>query len=71
MPPGLVARKLALTVVGVFMFAAGLTILFSGMRAVMAVGGYCASGGPWFCARHRPRNMGTEVALLESLQAAV
>jgi len=47
MPPGLVARKLALTVVGVFMFAAGLTILFSGMRAVMAVGGYCASGGPY------------------------
>jgi hypothetical protein len=58
LPPGLVARKLALTVVGVFMFAAGLTVLFSGMRAVMDVGGYCASGGPYEIRQECPDGSG-------------
>ena len=44
-PP--VARKLVLTVLGVILFAASLTVLFLGMRSVMEIGGACASGGPY------------------------
>lgn len=42
-----VARKLVCTVIGVLLFAASLTVLFLGMRAVMDIGGACASGGPY------------------------
>ncbi len=43
---GVVVRKLVLTFVGVFLFAAGLTLLFDGMRAVMEVGGSCGAADP-------------------------
>jgi len=46
-PARVVVRKLVFTVVGVGLFAASLTILFLGMRAVMDIGGACASGGPY------------------------
>jgi hypothetical protein len=53
---GVVVRKLTFTAVGVFLFAVGLTILFQGMRSVMEIGGYYASGGPYEIRQECPDN---------------
>lgn len=57
-PTRIVVRKLTCTVAGVFLFAAGLTLLWLGMRAVMEIGGYCASGGPYEIRRECPDGTG-------------
>jgi hypothetical protein len=49
-PRGRSAPSLAdvlLYLLGIAGLAAGITLLFLGMRAVMDVGGYCAEGGPY------------------------
>jgi hypothetical protein len=58
LPAGAVARKLVFTFVGVFLFAAGLTLVFDGMRAVMEVGGSCGSGGPYEIRQPCPDGVG-------------
>ena len=55
-PARVVVRKLIFTAVGVFLVAAGLTVLFLGMRSVMDLGGYCASGGPYEIRQECPDN---------------
>jgi hypothetical protein len=55
-PTRVVVRKLVFTAIGVFLFAVGLTVLFQGMRTVMDVGGYCASGGPYEIRQQCPDN---------------
>lgn len=39
-------------------FPLAFTVLFLGMRAVIAVGGYCAEGGPYVIATPCPGNVG-------------
>jgi hypothetical protein len=39
-------------------FAMSFTILFLSMRAVLAVGGYCAEGGPYVIQTHCPGSIG-------------
>lgn len=56
MTAGQVVRKRVLLFVGVAMTAAAITMAFFGMRAVMAVGGSCASGGPYQVAQPCPDN---------------
>lgn len=58
MTPGRVVRKLAFTGVGVLLFVAGLTVVYLGMRAVMDVGGTCASGGPYQVRQECPDGAG-------------
>lgn len=58
LPTGRVVRKLVFTAVGVFLFAGGLTFLYLGMRAVMDVGGFCASGGPYQIRQECPDGTG-------------
>ena len=48
-------RRLVGTFVGVAVFTASLTVLYLTMREVMAVGGSCASGGPYTVAVPCPR----------------
>ena len=55
-PTRVVVRKLIFTAIGVFLFAVGLTVLFQGMRSVMDIGGYCASGGPYEIRQQCPDN---------------
>lgn len=55
---GVMVRKLAFTLVGVFVFAAGLTLTFESMRAVMDVGGSCGSGGPYVVRQQCPEGTG-------------
>jgi hypothetical protein len=52
----------ALYLLGVALVAAGITLLFLGMRAVMDIGGYCAEGGPYVIATPCPE--GAPVATL-------
>ena len=47
LPTRVVVRKLIFTAIGVFLVAGGITVTYQAMRAVMEVGGYCASGGPY------------------------
>ena len=56
LPTRVVVRKLIFTAVGVFLVAVGLTVLFLGMRSVMDIGGYCASGGPYEIRHECPNN---------------
>lgn len=58
LPARVRVRKLVFTVVGVFVFAASLTIVFESMRAVMDVGGMCASGGPYEIRQECPDGAG-------------
>lgn len=46
-------------------FTLSMTILFLSMRAVLAIGGYCAEGGPYVIETHCPGN--TEVLLPVSI----
>lgn len=43
-----------LLVVGVAGFAMCLTLLYNGSQAVMAIGGFCAEGGPYVIEQHCP-----------------
>jgi hypothetical protein len=61
LPARVVVRKLVLTIVGVLLFTAGLTLMFEAMRAVMDVGGYCASGGPYQIRQECPDGAGLMV----------
>ena len=47
LPTRIVVRKLVFTAIGVLLVAGGITVMYQAMRAVMEVGGYCASGGPY------------------------
>lgn len=60
---------LALYLVGVAALAACLTILWASMRAVMDIGGMCASGGPYVIARPCPE--GVDVLLVGSIFGGV
>ena len=51
-------RKVVLAWVGLFVLVACLTILFLCARSVMAMGGSCASGGPYAIARPCPQGVG-------------
>ena len=55
---GVVVRKLVFTAVGVFLVAAGITLMFQAMRAVMDVGGSCASGGAYEIRQECPGGVG-------------
>jgi hypothetical protein len=52
-----VVRKRVLLFVGVTMTSTAVTMAFYGMRAVMEVGGSCASGGPYQVAQECPDNV--------------
>ena len=52
------ARKLAGTAIGIGGVAFGVTCLYLSMRAVMEIGGSCASGGPFEVARPCPGGVG-------------
>lgn len=47
-------RRIVVMLVGLAITSAGLTVVFLGMRAVMDIGGYCASGGPYVIAQQCP-----------------
>ena len=51
-------RKVVLAWVGLFALVACITILFLCARSVMAMGGSCASGGPYEIARPCPQGVG-------------
>lgn len=51
-------RRVVLTFVGLAVVTACLTMLFLSMRAVMDIGGSCASGGPYVVARPCPEGVG-------------
>lgn len=55
--------RLIRTIIGLFLFSAGLTLLFLGMRAVMMVGGFCAEGGPYEIAVPCPKGITTLMPL--------
>ena len=58
LPTRVIVRKLTFTLVGVFVFAAGLTLMYESMRAVMDVGGSCGSGGPYVVRQECPDGAG-------------
>jgi hypothetical protein len=68
---GRFALKATNTFIGVAAFVACLTVLFYCMRAVMDIGGSCASGGPYVVARPCPEGIGwmTPVSIFAGLAA--
>jgi hypothetical protein len=58
LPTRVVVRKLVFTAVGVFLVAAGITLMYEAMRAVMEVGGSCGSGGPYEIRQECPGGIG-------------
>jgi hypothetical protein len=50
-------RRLIGSLVGVAGVAFSLTLLFKSMRSVQAIGGYCASGGPYQIAHQCPKGV--------------
>ena len=53
-----VPLKKAFWILGsLFAVAAGITLLYLGMRSVMDIGGYCAEGGPFEIATHCPKGV--------------
>jgi hypothetical protein len=69
MSVGRFALKSFNTIVGVVVLVASLTVLFLCARAVMDMGGSCASGGPYVVARPCPKGVGwmTPVSILLGL----
>lgn len=53
-PNAVIVRRVAVMFIGLAIATTGLTLVFLGMRAVMDVGGYCASGGPYVVAQQCP-----------------
>jgi hypothetical protein len=68
---GRFALKATNTFIGVAAVVACLTVLFYCMRAVMEIGGSCASGGPYVVARPCPKGVGwmTPVSIFVGLAA--
>jgi hypothetical protein len=66
---GRFALKATNTFIGVAAVVACLTVLFYCMRAVMDIGGSCASGGPYVVARPCPKGVGwmTPVSIFAGL----
>jgi len=58
MRAGRVAGKAALLTLGTLVFVVSLTLLYESMRAVMDIGGSCASGGPYAISRPCPKGVG-------------
>ncbi|HQR78633.1 MAG TPA: SHOCT domain-containing protein [Actinomycetota bacterium] len=56
-------RRAVVMAVGLAITSAGLTLVFLGMRAVMDVGGYCASGGPYVIAQECPQGTAALIPL--------
>src|SRR5690348_5975703 len=54
-----------LVVLGAAGAACGITLLFLGMRSVMAIGGFCAEGGPYTIAHHCPK--GTPLVMMAGI----
>lgn len=48
------ARRIVIMFLGLAIVSTGLTLVFLSMRAVMDIGGYCASGGPYVIATECP-----------------
>ena len=65
--PGL--RDLVVYLAGIALFAGSLTVLWRSMRAVMDIGGYCASGGPYRIAVQCPE--GVDVLLFLSIWTGI
>lgn len=57
MSVAVVVRRRVYTSVGTFLAASSVTVAFLCMRSVMAVGGSCASGGPYQVNQECPSNM--------------
>lgn len=55
--------RLAGAVIGLVLIASGITMMFLGMRAVMDIGGYCASGGAYVIESECPNGTGPVVIL--------
>lgn len=51
-------KKIFLLLLGLALFSYALTTLYLSMRAIMAVGGSCAEGGPYVIATHCPGGSG-------------
>lgn len=58
MRAGTVVRKAMFLTLGTLLFILCLTMLYQSMRAVMDVGGSCASGGPYAISRPCPKGVG-------------
>jgi hypothetical protein len=58
MRAGRVVWKASLLTVGTLVFVASLTMMYESMRAVMEIGGSCASGGPYTISRPCPQGVG-------------
>lgn len=56
-PAGRVVWKTALLTLGTFGFVFFLTLLYSSMRSVMDVGGFCAEGGAYEIRQHCPQGV--------------
>jgi hypothetical protein len=63
MRAGRVVRKAVFLTLGTVIFVSCLTLLYSSMRAVMDVGGSCASGGPYAISRPCPQGVGWVVPI--------
>jgi hypothetical protein len=57
-PGGKVLRTMVGTTVGSFGLALSITLLYLNMRAVMSIGGSCATGGPYVIAQPCPQGTG-------------
>lgn len=62
-PDGVALRDAVLAAVAWAVVAAANVLLFLGMRAVMAVGGACADGGPYVSAQPCPDGVGAAMTL--------
>lgn len=51
-------KKIFLLLLGLSLFSFALTTLYLSMRAIMAIGGSCAEGGPYMIATHCPGGSG-------------
>lgn len=69
-PGGVALRDAVLAAVAWAVVAAANVLLFLGMRAVMAVGGACADGGPYVSAQPCPDGVGAAMTLAFPVGAA-
>lgn len=59
----LTLRRIVVMFLGLVIVTTGLTLVFLSMRAVMDIGGSCASGGPYVVARPCPEGVGALMPL--------
>jgi len=55
----------------VLLVAGGITVMYQAMRAVMEVGGYCASGGPYEIRQECPDATRRGVTMTDRLRLTV